>query len=167
MEKGCVGVEALAVPKGYRVQYKVIVQMPTIQVGGNHHLKPLTPEFIRKLHTDLMGLIRRHLPRRKRLVGVICNAPASLSKVLFDGIHLCCRRVREAGQPGYIGFCVRFLFVDDVLESEINQCQCEKITKACSCVCNSFLISTVAVISNVTLNMLNKRAKRMDDDCTL
>ena len=108
--------KALAIREGYGVQYKMVVQMPTIQVGGNHYLKPLTPEFSRKLHTDLMGLIRRHLPRRKRLVGVICNTPASLSKVLFNGIHLCCRRVREAVQPGYIGFCVRFLFVDDVLE---------------------------------------------------
>ena len=94
----------------------MVVQMPTIQVGGNHHLEPISPEFSRKLHTDLMSLIRCYLPRRKRLVGVICNAPASLSKVLFNGIHLCCRRVREAVQPGYIGFCVRFLFVDNVLE---------------------------------------------------
>ena len=94
----------------------MVVQMPTIQVGGNYHLKTISPELIRKLHSDLMGLIRRHLPRRKRLVGVIGNTPASLSKVLFDGIHLCCRRVRETVQPGYIGFCARFLFVDDVLE---------------------------------------------------
>lgn len=42
--------------------------------------------------------------------------PPVFPKVLFNGIHLRCRRVREAVQPGYIGFCVRFLFVDDVLE---------------------------------------------------
>ena len=94
----------------------MVVQMPTIQVGSNYHLEPISPEFIRKLHSNLMSLIRCYLPRRKRLVGVICNAPTSLSKVLFNGIHLCCCRVRETVQPGYMGFCVRFLFVDNVLE---------------------------------------------------
>ena len=51
---------------------------------------------------DLIGLCRHYFP--------------GISKVLLDGIHLCRRSVREAVQPGYIGFCVRFLLVNDVLE---------------------------------------------------
>lgn len=45
--------KAFTIPKGYGVQYKMVVQMPTIQVGGNYHLEPISPEFSRKLHTNL------------------------------------------------------------------------------------------------------------------
>ena len=88
-----IGMEPLAVRKGYGVDCKVVVQVIPVQVGGNDHLEPVSPEFTRKLHSDLVGLFRRHLSGCEGLVGVESHGAVGLAKVPLDGVHL---------QPGHI-----------------------------------------------------------------
>ena len=66
MEKPGVGMEPFSVGRGYRVDDKVIMDMGSlVQMGGNHHLETVSPQFVCQLQTNLMGLLWRDPPVAK------------------------------------------------------------------------------------------------------
>ena len=52
-----------------------------VRVGGKDKLILTAQDFLRKLHPDLMGFLRRHLPRLKRL-----DQMAAQVRPLVDGV---------------------------------------------------------------------------------
>lgn len=77
-----------AVQKGHRVDCDVVVQMVLIEVRSNDHLKPISKQPPRKLHTDGVGLLWGNLTRLKGLNDVIALCAAGLVVAPFGTLHI-------------------------------------------------------------------------------
>ena len=76
-----VGVIVLVVLEADRVEDQVIMDMVLVYVGGEDKLIFAAQDLPRQLHADPVGLIRRDLPRLKRLDEV-----AAQVRPLVDGV---------------------------------------------------------------------------------
>ena len=59
-----------AVPEGYGVKGKMIVDMILVKVCRDHNLKPISPHFVCQLHTDLVSNVRRDFSGLKALTSL-------------------------------------------------------------------------------------------------
>lgn len=66
----------------------MIVQMVFIQMSADDHLKPLSKQPPRKLHTDGVGLLRGKLTRLKGLNDVIALYAAGLVVAPLGALHI-------------------------------------------------------------------------------
>ena len=66
-------VELIAVCVGHGIDHEMIVIMPGVAVGGYHYLEPVTPQFFRKAHPNLMGGFCRDLICLERLIPVVAD----------------------------------------------------------------------------------------------
>ena len=62
-----VGMVVLMIRKADRIENQMVMNMIFVYMGGKHKLILAAQNFFCKLHTDLMGLFRRDLPRLKGL----------------------------------------------------------------------------------------------------
>ena len=62
-----VGMVVLVIREADRIENQVVMNMPLVYVGGQDRFILAAQDFLCKLHPDLMGFLRRHLPRLKRL----------------------------------------------------------------------------------------------------
>ena len=76
-----VGMIVLMICKADGVENQAVMHMVTVYVGGQDKLIPAAQDFFCKLHADLMGLLRRDLPRLKGLDQV-----AAQVRSLVDGV---------------------------------------------------------------------------------
>ena len=71
-----------------------------VQMGGNHHLVPVTPQPLGQLHTDPMGNFRSSFTRGKGLIPMVGNSAILFAEPLFDCHHFhpgCCRVAVDTG----------------------------------------------------------------------
>ena len=76
-----VGMIVLVIRKADGIEDQVVMNMIPVYVGGQDKLVPATQDLPRQLHADLMGLLRRDLPRLKGLDQV-----AAQVRSLVDGM---------------------------------------------------------------------------------
>ena len=57
--------------------------MICIQVGSNHHFKPIAPKFLSKSNTDFMSRICLHFTGFERLITMIAGATTRFTELLF------------------------------------------------------------------------------------
>ena len=101
VEECGVGMEPLSIHEGHGVYHKMVVYMRfLVQMGGHQHLEAVAPEFIGKLHTDLMGLLRRDLSGGEGLIAVEGHCAAGFSELLLRGGHDLLGGVRGAVDAG-------------------------------------------------------------------
>ena len=62
-----VGVVVLVIREADRIENQVVMNMIFVNMGGKYKLVLATQNFFCELHPDLMGFLRRHLPRLKGL----------------------------------------------------------------------------------------------------
>ena len=71
----------LVIRKADRIENQVVMNMIFVYMGGKDKLILAAQNFFCKLHTDLMGLFRRNLPRLKGL-----DQMATQVRSLVDGM---------------------------------------------------------------------------------
>ena len=76
-----VGMVVLVIRKADGVEDQVVMDVIPVYVGGQDELIPAAQDLPRQLHADLMGLLRRDLPRLKGLDQV-----AAQVRSLVDGV---------------------------------------------------------------------------------
>ena len=76
-----VGMIVLVIRKADGIEDQVVMNMIPVYVGGQDKLVPATQDLPRQLHADLMGLLRRDLPRLKGLDQVTAQV-----RSLVDGM---------------------------------------------------------------------------------
>ena len=76
-----VGMVVLMIRKADGIENQVVMHMVTVYVGGKYKLIPAAQNLPCKLHADLMGLLRRDLPRLKGLDQVTAQV-----RSLVDGM---------------------------------------------------------------------------------
>ena len=88
----------------------MVMDMFSVQVGGNHHLKPVPPQPMGPLHPNFMGLLRRHLPRGERLITVEGSNAAFFAKLPLHHHHLIPGNLRgtvqAADKPLFFSFVI-------------------------------------------------------------
>ena len=62
-----VGMVVFVIREADRIENQVVMNVILVYVGGQHKFIFAAQDFFCKLHPDLMGFLRRHLPRLKRL----------------------------------------------------------------------------------------------------
>ena len=76
-----VGMVVLVIRKADRIENQVIMNMILVDMGGEYKLVLAAQDLPRQFHADLMGLLRRDLPRLKGLDQV-----AAQVRSLVDGV---------------------------------------------------------------------------------
>ena len=88
----------------------MVMDMFPVQVGGNHHLKPVPPQPMGQFHPDFMGLFRRDLPRGEGLIAMKGDNAALFPKLPLHHHHLLPGdfrgAVHAADIPLFFGFVV-------------------------------------------------------------
>lgn len=80
--------EALSVRKGNGIDDKMIMQVRPVQVCGDDHLKPVSPQPSGQCNAQCVGLLRRDLSQRKCLDGVDALDAALFVPLPLSGNHL-------------------------------------------------------------------------------
>ena len=83
-------------------------------MSGNHDLESVAPEFLRQLHSDLVGFLRRHLVSVEALHAVSAHDSSRLVEALFGNVELFSRILHIAVDPGSEVLLLRFDFVGSV-----------------------------------------------------
>ena len=112
-----------------------------VYVGGEDKLILAAQDFLCKLHPDLMGFLRRHLPRLKRLyqmaaqvrplVDGVAASPGKFNIRCFSGTAI--RRYQQLP--------VRFFGIADIVDGRF-QCRLDRM-----CLCNCHICSCLSRIS--------------------
>ena len=117
-----------------------------IQMGGNHHLKPITPQFVCKLDSDLMGLLRCNFTGSKGLIGVIGNNAAGFPVLPFYILHLLPCRSRFTVDSAYKLPGIRLFIFANVLEDRI------QIIRLFALICLVFILDIPQDMAYVAFN---------------
>ena len=116
-----VGMVVLVIREADRIENQVVMNMPLVYVGGQDKFILAAQDFLCKLHPDLMGFLRRHLPRLKRL-----DQMAAQVGSLVDGMaagpgkfNICCFGGAAIG--GYKELPIRFFRVADIVDGRFQR----------------------------------------------
>ena len=82
-----------------------------VNVGGDHHLKAVAPQFFCKLYSYLVSLVRGHFSLAKALISVIGNIAAGLAKSYLGGVELVTCELHAAVDPGRVEELLCFVLV--------------------------------------------------------
>ena len=80
--------DSLSVLERNRVDNKVAVQVVGVQVCGDKHLKSVAPHLLSKLHSDLLGKLRRDVGFLEAEIAVVGLDAVRLVELLFDSDKL-------------------------------------------------------------------------------
>ena len=89
----------------------MIVSALSIDVGGDHHLKAVAPQFSGKLHAYSVSFVRSYFSFAEALVSVIRNIAASLAEPYLGGIELVTGELHAAVDTGRVEKLFCFVFV--------------------------------------------------------
>ena len=107
--------------KADRIKNQVVMNMIFVYMGGKHKFILAAQYFFCKLHPDLMGLLRRDLPRLKGL-----NQVAARVRSLVDGVSaglgkFDIRGFGGAAIGGYQELPICFLRVADIVNGRFQR----------------------------------------------
>ena len=110
-----VGMIVLVIHKADRIKNQVVMNMIFVYMGGKHKFILAAQYFFCKLHPDLMGLLRRDLPRLKGLDQVAAQVRSLVDGVAAGPGKFDIRSFGGAAIGGYQELPVCFLRVADIV----------------------------------------------------
>lgn len=116
-----VGMVVLVIREADRIENQVVVNVILVYVGGQHKFIFAAQDFFCKLHPDLMGFLRRYLPRLKGLDQMATQVGALVDGVEARPFKLDIRGLGGTPIGGYQQFPVRFLRVADVINGRFQR----------------------------------------------
>lgn len=116
-----IGMVVLVIREADRIENQVVMNMPLVYVGGQDKFILAAQDFFCKLLPDLMGFLRRYLPRLKRLDQMAAQVGA-----LVDGMAACpgkfnIRCFGGAAIGGYKEFPICFFRVADIVDGRFQR----------------------------------------------
>ena len=110
-----VGMIMLVIRKADHIENQVVMNMIFVYVGGKHKLILAAQNFFCKLHTDLMGLFRRDLPRLKGLDQMAAQVCSFVDGVAAGPGKFDIRSFGGASIGGYKQLSIRLFRVADIV----------------------------------------------------
>ena len=125
-----VGMVVLIVGEADRIKNQVIMDMIFVYVGGEDKLILAAQDFLRKLHPDLMGFLRRHLPRLKRLDQMAAQVRPFVNGMAAGKFNVRCFGGAAVGR--YQQLPVRFFGIADIVNGRFQR----RLDRMCLCNCH-------------------------------
>ena len=116
-----VGMVVLVIREADCIENQVIMDVILVYVGGEDKFVLAAQDFFCKLHPDLMGFLRRHLPRFKRLDQMAAQVGALVDGMAAGPGKFNIRCFSGAAIGGYQQLSIRFLQVADVVNGRFQR----------------------------------------------
>ena len=116
-----IGMVVLVIREADRIKNQVVMDMPLVYVGGEDKFIFAAQDFLCKLHPDLMGFLRRHLPRLKRLDQVAAQVGALVNGVAAGPGKFNIRCFGGAAIGGYQELPIRLFRVADIVNGRFQR----------------------------------------------
>ena len=110
-----VGMVVLVIRKADGIENQVVMNMIPVYVGGQDKLIPAAQDLPRQLHADLMGLLRRDLPRLKSLDQVAAQVRSLVDGMAAGPGKFNIRRFGGTAIGGYKQLSIRLFRVADIV----------------------------------------------------
>lgn len=104
-----------------RIKNQVVMNMFFVYMGGKHKLILAAQDFFCKLHADLMGLLRRDLPRLKGLDQVAAQVRSLVDGVAAGPGKFDIRGFGGAAMGGYKQLSIRLFWVADIVNGRFQR----------------------------------------------
>ena len=111
----------LMIRKADGVEDQVVMNMIPVYVGGKYKLIPAAQDLPCQLHADLMGLLRRDLPRLKGLDQVTAQVRSLVDGMAAGPGKFDIRSLGGAAIGGYKQFSVRLFRVADIVNGRFQR----------------------------------------------
>ena len=116
-----VGVVVFVIHETDRIENQVVVNMVLVYVGSKDKFILAAQDFFCKLHPDLMGFLRRHLPRLKRLDQMAAQVGALVDGVAAGPGKFNIRCFGGAAIGGYQELPIRLFRVADIVNGRFQR----------------------------------------------
>ena len=103
------------------IENQVVMDVIPVYVGGQDKLVPATQDLPRQLHADLMGLLRRDLPRLKGLDQVATQVRSLVDGMAAGPGKFDIRSFGGTAIGGYKQFSVRLFRVADIVNGRFQR----------------------------------------------
>ena len=114
-----VGMVVLMIRKADGIEDQVVMDVIPVYVGGQDKLIPAAQDLPCQLHADLMGLLRRDLPRLKGLDQVAAQVRSLVDGVAAGPGKFDIRSPGGAAVGGDQQLSIRFLRVADIVNGRL------------------------------------------------
>ena len=111
----------LVIRKADGIEDQVVMDVIPVYVGGQDKLIPAVQDLPCQLHADLMGLLRRDLPRLKGLDQVAAQVRPLVDGVAAGPGKFDIRSLSGAAIGGYKQFSVRLFRVADIVNGRFQR----------------------------------------------
>ena len=116
-----VGMVVLVIRKADGIEDQVVMDVIPVCVGGQDELIPAAQDLPCQLHADLMGLLRRDLPRLKGLDQVTAQVRSLVDGMAAGPGKFDIRSLGGAAIGGYKQFSVRLFRVADIVNGRFQR----------------------------------------------
>ena len=111
-----IGMVVLVVLKADRIENQVVINVVFVYVGGEDKFLFAAQDLSRQLHADPVGLLRRDLPRLKRLDEVAAQIRALVDGVAAGPCKFDVGGLGGAAEGGYQQLPVRLVGIADIVD---------------------------------------------------
>ena len=116
-----VGMVVLVIREADRIENQVVMDVILVYVGGQYELIFTAQDFFCKLHPDLMGFLRRHLPRLKCLDQMAAQVGALVDGMAAGPGKLNVRCFGSAAIGGHQQFSIRLFGIADIVNGRFQR----------------------------------------------
>ena len=116
-----VGMVVFMIRKADGIEYQVVMDVIPVYVGGQDELIPAVQDLPCQLHADLMGLLRRDLPRLKGLDQVAAQVCSLVDGVAAGPGKFDIRGFGGAAMGGYKQLSIRLFRVADIVNGRFQR----------------------------------------------
>ena len=116
-----VGMVVLMIRKADGIEYQVVMDVIPVYVSGQDELIPAAQDIPCQFHADLMGLLRRDLPRLKGLDQVAAQVRSLVDGVAASPGKFNIRGFSGAAIGGYKQLSVRLFRVADIVNGRFQR----------------------------------------------
>ena len=103
------------------IENQVVMNMIFVYMGGKYKLVLSAQDFFCKLHTDLMGLLRRDLPRLKGLDQVAAQVCALVDGMAAGPCKFNVGGFRGAAKGGHQQLPIRLVWIADIVNGRFQR----------------------------------------------
>ena len=111
----------LVVLKTDRIENQVIMDVISVYVGGEDKLVLAAQDIPRQLHANPMGLLRRDLPRFKRLDEVAAQVRALVDGMAAGPCKFNVGGLRGAAKGGHQQLSIRLVGIADIVDGRFQR----------------------------------------------
>ena len=103
------------------IEYQVVMDVIPVHVGGQDELIPAVQDLPCQLHADLMGLLRRDLPRLKGLDQVAAQVRSLVDGVAAGPCKFNVGGFRGAAKGGHQQLPIRLVWIADIVNGRFQR----------------------------------------------